>query len=396
MSIEEQINEMRQNVANSYVKVKSKGGTLPNDRNLANLPDAIDSISGGGGGANLGFLYADHNDTYNPADFDLDGFSSVEVNVPQSSPILGNLYADQNNTSYFAQDYGYDGFDSVTVEVQAPATVGIDMFKNKTARTTIDGTSNTWVLKNWTIENNITASCFWTDGDRIFYSSGAKQFLYDETNDTWVNKTWTGWATPNGSGIWYEGNHIYCSVSGLNYEFDKTTDTWTSNTWYGLTNFEGRDTWTYKGKIYYSDTSSTDTYELDIATDTWTLTTHQAIGRDIWTIGNKILQTTGSINIFDGTNWNYENLDNLPNPLVGRFVWTDGKNFYYDSPTFNYHALLDMDNKTYTNVTWTGLNSGDTINGLSIFKIKDKIYCSASSRVYELQRPKYLTTRATL
>lgn len=49
MSIATAITTAQGRVANAYTAVSTKGGTLPATQNLANLPDAILSISGGGG-----------------------------------------------------------------------------------------------------------------------------------------------------------------------------------------------------------------------------------------------------------------------------------------------------------------------------------------------------------
>ena len=50
MSIATAIAAAQQKVANAYSAVQQKGGTLPETQNLANLPTAIGTISGGGGG----------------------------------------------------------------------------------------------------------------------------------------------------------------------------------------------------------------------------------------------------------------------------------------------------------------------------------------------------------
>jgi len=51
MSIATAIQNAQQKVANAYTAVSNKGGTLPATQNLSNLPSAINSISGGGGGS---------------------------------------------------------------------------------------------------------------------------------------------------------------------------------------------------------------------------------------------------------------------------------------------------------------------------------------------------------
>lgn len=54
MSIASAIQAAQGKVANAYTAVSNKGGTLPATQNLSNLPDAINSISGGGSQSKYG------------------------------------------------------------------------------------------------------------------------------------------------------------------------------------------------------------------------------------------------------------------------------------------------------------------------------------------------------
>ena len=49
MSITTAIQNAQEKIANSYSAVREKGGTVPETQNLANLPEAIRSISGSAG-----------------------------------------------------------------------------------------------------------------------------------------------------------------------------------------------------------------------------------------------------------------------------------------------------------------------------------------------------------
>jgi len=49
MSIASELTNLRTNISNAYDAINTKGGTLPANKNTANLATAIDSISGGGG-----------------------------------------------------------------------------------------------------------------------------------------------------------------------------------------------------------------------------------------------------------------------------------------------------------------------------------------------------------
>ena len=53
MSVASEITRINNNIANAYIAINSKGGTLPQTQNSANLATAINSISGGGGGGSI-------------------------------------------------------------------------------------------------------------------------------------------------------------------------------------------------------------------------------------------------------------------------------------------------------------------------------------------------------
>lgn len=62
-----------------------------------------------------GALEVDENDTYYPSDYNVDGFSSVKVAVPEREPVLEPLTATENKT-YTAPET-IDGYSSVVVQV---------------------------------------------------------------------------------------------------------------------------------------------------------------------------------------------------------------------------------------------------------------------------------------
>lgn len=47
MSVQSEINRIKDAVTSAYVVVLGKGGTLPSNRKISNLPSAIDSIPTG-------------------------------------------------------------------------------------------------------------------------------------------------------------------------------------------------------------------------------------------------------------------------------------------------------------------------------------------------------------
>ena len=50
MSIANELSAMNGHILNAYDEINAKGGTVPANKNMANLASAIESISGGGGG----------------------------------------------------------------------------------------------------------------------------------------------------------------------------------------------------------------------------------------------------------------------------------------------------------------------------------------------------------
>lgn len=50
MSIANELSAMNGHILNAYDEINAKGGTVPSNKNMANLASAIESISGGGGG----------------------------------------------------------------------------------------------------------------------------------------------------------------------------------------------------------------------------------------------------------------------------------------------------------------------------------------------------------
>lgn len=53
MAIADTINSMKTNITNAYNAIQTKGGTIPTNKNLANLSTAINSISTGGSGGGI-------------------------------------------------------------------------------------------------------------------------------------------------------------------------------------------------------------------------------------------------------------------------------------------------------------------------------------------------------
>ena len=102
-------------VADCYTAVSNKGGTLPATRNLANLPSAITSISGGGGGSTIN--NQDKTITVNgsyTADAGYTGLGTVTVNVDTVNNTSLSITPSTSSQSFTASS-PYTGYGTVTV-----------------------------------------------------------------------------------------------------------------------------------------------------------------------------------------------------------------------------------------------------------------------------------------
>ena len=143
---------------------------------------------------------------------------------------------------------------------------------------------------------SFSSQYIWTDGDNIYYSINAAQYVLNKSTSTWTAKTWNGLNEFYGSCIWTDGGNIYFSDGSRQYVLDKSTSTWSKKTWNGLTSFSGFNIWTDGDNIYFSNGSSQ--YVLDKSTSTWSKKTWNgfayAIGEYIWTDGDNIYYSEGS------------------------------------------------------------------------------------------------------
>ena len=115
MSIATSIENAQQKVAAAYTAVSNKGGTLPSVRNLANLPSAITSISGGGGGITINNQDKEitQNGSYT-ADAGYTGLGTVTVNVDTVNNTSLSITPSTSSQSFTASS-PYTGYGTVTV-----------------------------------------------------------------------------------------------------------------------------------------------------------------------------------------------------------------------------------------------------------------------------------------
>lgn len=115
MTIATAITNAQQKVAAAYTAVSNKGGTLPSVRNLSNLPSAITSISGGGGGSTIN--NQDKTITVNgsyTADAGYTGLGTVTVNVDTVNNTSLSITPSTSSQSFTASS-PYTGYGTVTV-----------------------------------------------------------------------------------------------------------------------------------------------------------------------------------------------------------------------------------------------------------------------------------------
>ena len=127
MSIASAIQLKQQQVEEAYTAVSNKGGTIPSVRNLTNLADAIDSITGGSG--TLITKEITENGVYRASTYGADGFSSISVDV--SGAVLITTTVTENGT-YYAVVEGADGFSEFTVDTPAQTLINKTITANGT------------------------------------------------------------------------------------------------------------------------------------------------------------------------------------------------------------------------------------------------------------------------
>ena len=249
------------------------------------------------------------------------------------------------------------------------------------------GTSNTWVQKEWSGLTSFSGANIWTDGTNVYYSTyGSTQYVCNRKTSTWEPKDWGSKKPYNGDGVWTDGENIYSSSGANQYVLDKSTSTWIDKTWTGLTSFNGRYIWTDGENVYYSYGS--DQYVLDKSTSTWTTKTWTGLtsfnGENIWTDGTNVYYSSSTNQyVLDKSTstWTTKTWTGLTS-FSGSYIWTDDANVYYSSSAKQY--VLDKETSTWVSKTWSGLTS---FSGTGIWLDGGHIYYSYGSNHYYLKKP---------
>lgn len=137
ITIADEITRIKTNISNAYTACENKGATLPETQNSANLATTIDSISGGSS-PTLVEKEITENGTYNAGDDNVDGYSTVTVNVAGGGTKA--IYYDENNdflifrADYLNDLFGYSLGEKFTEDITLQNSGG-SANKQYTART---------------------------------------------------------------------------------------------------------------------------------------------------------------------------------------------------------------------------------------------------------------------
>lgn len=94
-----QINRIKQNIEDSYLRAEQKGATIPSVKNSENLPSTIESITAGGsGGGNFEKMYVSQ--TINGDDCTLTISSSGDET---NAKIVGQIVSGENGKLYIVE-----------------------------------------------------------------------------------------------------------------------------------------------------------------------------------------------------------------------------------------------------------------------------------------------------
>lgn len=251
-------------------------------------------------------------------------------------------------------------------------------------------TEYVFVEKTWNGLNKFYGGNVWTDGENIYYSSGATHYILNQKTSTWEEKTWNGGPTSFfSSHLWSDNENIYYSNGVDQYVLNRKTLSWTTKTWNGLSDdlyLFGFYIWTDGENIYYSNGKSIQ-YVLNKETLTWEEKiwngSTNVYGDDIWTDGENIYRSFGATHYIlnkDTSTWE----EKIWNGVDDRYftsgnVWTDGENIYYSFS--DAQLILNKETSTWEEKIWNGFSD---FKGGGFWTDGENIYYSKESNQYIL------------
>ena len=367
-SISQNLVKLSTDKTNIQTALVNKGITAASTHGFDDFADDIASIHD-----NLIEKSISVNGTYDPTDDNVDGYSSVTVNVPNTyiqadeGKVVqsGSLVAQTSMPTEITENDIYDTtlYNSVTVNVpnvvHTPISSGTILYGCKPMPVS---KKNMIICRSWeSITWNqpyFTGNMIWTDNTDIYYCN-------------------TGTSVGNVPG----------------YRLNKDTGNWESVQFTGLpsTTCSPGNLWNDGEDVYYTYTAgyaSYATYKLNKSDRSWSniYFTNQPqynfVPEYFWSDGLNIYYSNTHKFVKDSNSW-VEETFTVPSGFTGfkgEFVWTDGNHIYYSerrteyvySQTVyrNYHMILN--GSTWSNITWNGLTD---FNGTDIWTDGDNIYC---------------------
>ena len=188
MSIASELQDLNNNILDAYTAVQGKGGTVPANKNMVNLPTAINSISGGGG-TTVTSLYVTANGTYTaPAGT---AYTPVEVAVPATvgditprltsyDPVTGIFTGENLGAS--GKIYLLDRMQNKGVEVSVSSWSATSVELTTPIDTsTIQGTTSVWAVPTGEEATNkliIDGDIALTGYGIVYHTSGSNSVIY--------------------------------------------------------------------------------------------------------------------------------------------------------------------------------------------------------------------------
>jgi len=259
---------------------------------------------------------------------------------------------------------------------------------------------DTWVEKTWNIDN-IYVPYIWDDGENVYYSNGANQYVLNKSTSTWEPKTWNGMTTFVGQSVWKDDDNIYYSNGSDQYVLDKSTSTWNPQTWKGLTSFNGSTVWSSQGSVYCNDKDTH--YVLNKQNSTWVSKSWgnyfpMGAGQDVWTDGENTYYSGGTHDSqyvldppYPSTSYSWHDKTwNGFRDLLGRNIWVDGDEIYYSKPAVGGNTsislsdqyMFDKDTSKWVRKDWNIL-----VDGSNVWTDGENIYCVSVGKHYVLRKP---------
>ena len=194
---------------------------------------------------------------------------------------------------------------------------------------------------SWNGLTNFYGNAMWSDGENIYYSLNADQFVLNKDTQTWERKEWNGLTTFVGHNVYTDGENVYME----DYVLDKTTNTWTETKWRSFPAANGvGNFWSDGETLYYTYSGTT-----------------------------RVLNKTS--NSWEIKNWNGEA------PREGRYIWSDGENIYFSQN--EKQLILNKDTQTWETKEWNGV---EIYSGEDVFVYGENVYYFLNKVLYVLDK----------